>query len=92
MSNGSLHRRYSAAASAVRRSWPSSLRAHCVLLATFTLLFGLQVFRVYLPTVLWYLGQFLDAEYLALYGLATFSLVLLAWQWQVIFHQSQWKF
>jgi hypothetical protein len=56
----------------------SRLRIHCVLLATLTLLFGLQIFRVYLPTVMWYLGQYLGAEGLALYGLATFSLALLA--------------
>jgi endonuclease/exonuclease/phosphatase family metal-dependent hydrolase len=49
-----------------------------VLLATLTLLFGLQIYRVYLPTVLWYLGQFLDATQLALYALGTVTLVLLA--------------
>jgi endonuclease/exonuclease/phosphatase family metal-dependent hydrolase len=61
-----------------RRGLLSRLRIHCVLLATLTLLFGLQIFRVYLPTVMWYLGQFLSAEGLALYGLATFALALLA--------------
>ena len=52
MSNNSVHRRYRFGVSAPRRSWPGSLRLHCVRLATLTLLFGLQVFRVYLPTVL----------------------------------------
>jgi hypothetical protein len=43
MSIRSVHRRYRFGVSAPRRSWPGSLRVHCVLLATLTLLFGLQV-------------------------------------------------
>jgi endonuclease/exonuclease/phosphatase family metal-dependent hydrolase len=53
-------------------------RLRSVLLATLTLLFGLHILRVFLPTVLWYLGQFLPAEGLALFALAAFSLTLLA--------------
>jgi endonuclease/exonuclease/phosphatase family metal-dependent hydrolase len=54
------------------------LRLQHALLAALTLLFGLHVLRVFLPTVIWYLGQYLDAEGLVLYALATFALMLLA--------------
>lgn len=53
-------------------------RIRSVLLTTLTLLFGLHTFRVFLPTVIWYLGQYLSAQQLALYALATFALALLA--------------
>ena len=56
----------------------SPSRTRSTLLATLTLLFGLHIFRVFLPTVIWYLGQRLSAEQLALYALATFALALLA--------------
>ena len=49
-----------------------------VLLAALTLLFGLHTLRVFLPTVIWYLGQYLGPYQLALYALGTFALVLLA--------------
>ncbi|MCP4515184.1 MAG: hypothetical protein GY824_08170, partial [Delftia sp.] len=47
-------------------------------LVILTLLFGLHIFRVYLPTTIWYLGQSLNSEQLASYALATFALTLLA--------------
>ena len=53
-------------------------RIRSILLATLTLLFGLHIFRVFLPTVIWYLGQYLGAQQLALYALATFALALLS--------------
>jgi len=56
----------------------SQSRIRSVLLATLTLLFGLHVFCVFLPAAIWYLGQYLSAQQLALYALATFALALLA--------------
>ena len=53
-------------------------RVRSMLLAALILLFGLHVFRIFLPTVIWYLGQYLGAQQLALYALATFALALLA--------------
>ncbi len=49
-----------------------------ILLVALTLLFGLHILRVFLPTVIWYLGQYLGAYQLALYALGTFALVLLS--------------
>jgi endonuclease/exonuclease/phosphatase family metal-dependent hydrolase len=63
---------------AIRPSGVRGWRLRSVMLATLTLLFGLHILRVFLPTVLWYLGQFLATEGLALFALATFSLTLLA--------------
>ena len=56
----------------------SRSRARSVLLATLTLLFGLHIFRVFVPILSWYLGKYLSAEQLALYALVTFALTLLA--------------
>ena len=53
-------------------------RSGSMLLLTLTLLFGLHIFRVFLPTTIWYLGGYFNTEQLALYALATFSLTLLA--------------
>jgi endonuclease/exonuclease/phosphatase family metal-dependent hydrolase len=53
-------------------------RIRSILLAALILLFGLHVLRIFLPTVIWYLGQYLGAQQLALYALATFALALLA--------------
>jgi endonuclease/exonuclease/phosphatase family metal-dependent hydrolase/uncharacterized membrane protein YidH (DUF202 family) len=55
----------------------SRSRVRCTVLSTLTLLSGLHIFRVFLPTVIWYLGQYLSAEGLALYALATFTPTLL---------------
>lgn len=62
------------------RAFPliTQFRVRRLLLATFSLLFGLQIFRVFLPLLFWYLGRSLNAHGLALYALATFSLTLLA--------------
>ena len=38
------------------------LRAHSVLLATLSVLFGVHAFRVLLPTLIWYAGQFMNAQ------------------------------
>lgn len=56
----------------------SQWRARSLLLTTFTLLFGLHIFRIFLPTVTWYLGRYLSAVQLGLYALGTFALTLLA--------------
>ncbi|MEW6718424.1 MAG: endonuclease/exonuclease/phosphatase family protein [Chloroflexota bacterium] len=53
-----------------------SKRVRSIVFVTITLLFGLHIFRVFLPTVIWYLGQFLVAEQLALFALGTFALSL----------------
>ena len=45
-----------------------------LLLVTLVLWFGLQIFRVFLPTSIWYLGQYLPAESLALVVLGIFAL------------------
>jgi len=49
-----------------------------VLLTTLTLLFGLHVFRVFLPVLFWFLGKSWSTEGLVLYALGTFALTLLA--------------
>jgi endonuclease/exonuclease/phosphatase family metal-dependent hydrolase len=49
-----------------------------VLLATLTLFFGLDIVRIYIPTVTWYLGRYLSPEWLGLYALFTFALALLS--------------
>lgn len=57
--------------------WLAPVRYRCIAVSTLTLLFGLQAFRVYLPSVMWYLGQYLDAPGLAVYGLVTLVPILL---------------
>ena len=52
-------------------------RIRSVLLVTLTLLFGLHIFRIFLPILIWYAGQYLNAQQMALYALATFALTLL---------------
>jgi endonuclease/exonuclease/phosphatase family metal-dependent hydrolase len=53
-------------------------RIRRILLATLALLFGLQIFRVFLPTLIWFLGQYVGTLGLASYALATVGLTLLA--------------
>jgi len=53
-------------------------RIRSVLLVTLTLLFGLHIFRIFLPILIWYAGQSLNAQQMALCALVTFALTLLA--------------
>ena len=54
-----------------------TLKIRIVILATLTVFFGLDIYRVFLPVVIWYLGQYLTAYQLAAYALGTFALTLL---------------
>ena len=49
-----------------------------VLLVTLTMMFSLDALRVFLPAVIWYLGQYIGAIQLALYALGTFATALFA--------------
>ena len=70
------HSSLGARAQVINDRWLAPLRFRCIVLSTLTLLFGLQVFRVYLPSILWYLGQYLNGPGLVLYGLATLAPIL----------------
>ncbi|MBN1179898.1 MAG: endonuclease/exonuclease/phosphatase family protein [Anaerolineae bacterium] len=49
-----------------------------LLLVTLVLFFGLHIFRVFLPMLIWYGGQRMSAVQMALCALGTFALALLA--------------
>lgn len=53
-------------------------RYRTLILVTLSLLFGLHLFRVFLPTVIWYLGKYIGAQEQALIALGVFVFALLA--------------
>jgi endonuclease/exonuclease/phosphatase family metal-dependent hydrolase len=57
----------------INRSWLKT-----VLLTALTLLAGLHLFRIFLPILVWYFGQYVSAYGLAAYALGVFLLTLLA--------------
>jgi endonuclease/exonuclease/phosphatase family metal-dependent hydrolase len=53
-------------------------RVGSLILVALIVLFGLQTFRVFLPIIIWYGGQWMSPEQMALYALGAFALTMLA--------------